>query len=403
MLYDIHGNPIAVGGGGGSVSGEVGLANLSEEIINEFVVVDENTPIYNILDISKVSVGRFDGTTLNGGYTEYRTSDYIPVSGGQTYVAQAWDTRGGGYHDCIMLYDADKKFIQKATTKASGTIHYCIFTPEESGYIRYCYYHTATANPMVYVGIATTDTFVEYTGKTLSGEVMYGIAGKFKDMIRRDVEPSNLYRKTVYIIGDSNADNWVGGTSDYLEKRYGCKVVGLARYGATWETANGETDTALSNAIGQWNAFVSEVGISEDGYLFPDDVVLLFMMGTNCGNAGNMTDNVKDLAEDVSTAVGAQKYILRRAKYYGRNIAIGVFLPWCGATNEALAKIADYYKIPTFDIPAMVIDDTPTAGLTRPDGTTVSQNYFSDGGNHLSSWGWEMFKRIAHPWIAYEI
>lgn len=390
-LYDINGNQIAVGG---SVSGKVGLANLSEEIVNGVIVVDENTPIYNLLDIAKVSVGRDD----NQYYTTFRTSDYIPVTAGQTYVAQSWDTSGNTNYDKVKLYDTDKAYVQTFKTAGNGTIRYAIFTPEVNGFIRYEYRYSETANPMVYIGLATTDTYVEYTGETLSGDVYYEVASEFKGMVRRDVEPSNLYGKTVYIIGDSNADNWAGGTSDYLEKRYGCKVVGLAKYGATWATTGDATDTATSNAIGQFNTFISTVGISEDTYQFPDDVVLLFMMGTNAGNGTFDASN-----EDVTTPGGAINYILKRAKYYGRHIPIGVFLPWSGSNNDQLAKAAEYYKIPYFDIPAIIADDTPTKGLTRPDGSTVSQNYITDGGNHLAANGWEMFKRIAHPWIAYGI
>ena len=391
-LYDIKGNPIVVGGG--SVSGKVGLANLSEEIINKVLVVDENTEIINLLDISAVSVGRDD----NQYYTGYRTSDYIPVTAGQTYVAQSWDSTGNTGYDKVKLYDADKTYVQTFTTAGNGTIRYVIFTPEVNGFIRYEYTYSETANPMVYIGLATTDTYVEYTGETLSGEVYYEVASEFKGMVRRDVEPSNLYGKTVYMIGDSNSDNWSNGTAKELEKRYGCTVVGLGKYGATWATTGDETDADSSNAIGQFNNFISAVGITEDTYMFPDDVVLLFMMGTNAGCGTFDSSN-----EDVTTPGGAINYILKRAKYYGRKIPIGIFLPWCGSNNDQLAAAAEYYKIPYFDISAIIADDTPTTGLERPDGTTVSQNYITDGGNHLAANGWEMFKRIAHPWIAYQI
>lgn len=396
MLYNIYGNRITAGS-------TIGLENLSGEIVNKVIAVDENTPIFNLLDNSAVSVGRICAGKLNQYYTDYSTSDYIPVAAGQIYVAQAWDTSGSTGYDRVELFSTDKSFVQTYTTAGNGTIRYCVFTPETSGYIRYCYNNSTSANPMVYIGRTTTDTFVAYTGEILNGDTYYEIAGSFRNMLHRDVEPSNLYGKRVYMIGDSNSNNWASDAAAHLEKRYGCRVVGLGQFGATWETTNGEADTSRSNAIGQWNAFVSAVGISEDEYLFPDDIVLLFMMGTNCGTAGTMTDTVADLAEDVSNAIGAQKYILRRAKYFGRNVPIGVFLPWKGQTNEALKKIADYFKIPTFDIPAMMVSDAPTADLERPDGTTVSKNNFTDGGNHLSVWGWEMFKRIAHPWIAYQI
>ena len=397
-LYDINGNEIS---GSGSVSGAVGLANLSDELVNKVLVVDENTQIINLLDVSKVVVGRYDSSnSFNQYYPAYRTSDYIPVKAGYTYVAQSWDGTGNTGYDRVTLFDENQNFVQSFSTAGNGTIRYVIFTTEINGYIRYTYTYSETANPMVFVGIATTDTYVAYDENTTEeeGTYEYKIAQTFKNMIQRDVEPSNIFGKTVYIIGDSNADNWANGEAEYLEKRYGCTVVGLAKYGATWATTGDETDTETSDAIGQYNAFVSAVGISEDEYLFPDDVALLFMMGTNGGNGTFDPTN-----EDVTTPGGAINYILKRTKYYGRNIPIGIFLPWCGSNNDQLAAAAEYYKIPYFDIPAMVIDDTPTNGLTRPDGTTVSNNYFTDGGNHLSAWGWEMFVRIAHPWIAHQI
>ena len=394
-LYDINGNLIS----GGSVSGKVGLANLSDEIINEVMIIDENTPIVNLLDVSKVTVGRDD----NEYYTGYRTSDYIPVSAGQTYVAQSWDTSGNTSYDKVRAYDDSKNFLCNYSTGGNGTIRYVIFTPEVNGYIRYTYTYSETANPMVFIGLATTDTFVEYTGETLEGDYYYEVANEFKNMIQRDVEPSNIFGKTVYVIGDSNADNWSDGGANTLAKRYGCSIKSYAKYGATWESSVGEDDTATSNAIGQWNAFINEVGISEETYTVPDDCVLLFMMGTNCGTKGTLAENIKDTSKDVSTAIGSQNYILQLARYYCRNIAIGVILPWCGQTNDELKKLCDYYKVPTFDLPSILCDDAPTQGLVRPDGTTVSQNYITDGGNHYSAWGDRMITRIMHPWIAHQI
>lgn len=405
ILYDARGNQIEVGGGAGSggVAGKVGIADFSEEIVSKVIVVDENTEVVNQLDISKVETGRFEtgtNTNFNKYYTGFRTSDYIPVRAGQTYVAQSWDTNGNTGYDSVVLYDVNKAPLKKLSTSGNttGTIRYCIFTPDYNGFARYAYTYTEAANPMVYIGLVITDTFVEYTGETLTGEPMYKIAADFKDMVRRDVEPSNLNGKTVYMIGDSNSDNWSNGTAKELEKRYGCTVVGLGKYGAKWATTTDTTDTDVSNAIGQWNKFVSIVGINEDEYLFPDDVALLFMMGTNAGCGIFDATN-----EDVTTPGGAINYILKRAKYYGRKIPIGVFLPWACTTKDQLKAAAEYYRIPYFDIASIIADDTPTKGLTRPDGSVVSQNYITDGGNHLAANGWEMFKRIAHPWIAYEI
>lgn len=391
QYYDGWGNPVDLGGG---VTGPVGLKDLSEELVHSPIIVDDNTPVINLLDISKVEIGRVTNGVYGKYFTDYRVSDYIPVAPGQCYVAQSWDASGTTSYDRVELFDADKQFVQTFHTDGNGTIRYCLFTPEIAGFVRYSYTYSEQANPMVYIGAAVTDAYVPYTGETLDGDRHYKIAPTLKDMILRDVEPSNIYGKTIYMIGDSNSDNWSGGASKALEKRYGCKVIGLGKYGATWATDRDETDTRSSNAIGQWNAFVSAVGIDEN-YLFPDNVVLLFMMGTNVGSGTFAANN-----EDVTTPGGAINYIFKRARYYGRNIPIGVFLPWYAVGNDELKKAADYYKIPTFDIPAIIADDTVSAGLVRPDGSVVSHNYIADGGNHLAIYGWKIFERIAHPWIA---
>lgn len=397
-LYDINGNLIA--NNGGSISGKVGLANLSSELVNQVMVIDENTPIINLLDASKSIVGRDD----NPYYTTFRTSDYIQVHAGNTYVVQEWDTSGNTSYDKVYLYDDNKKYVRTIATSGNGTIRYAIFTPEVNGYIRYVYNYTETCNPMVFIGLKITDTFVSYTGETLQGEYFYQVANEFKDMIRRDVEPSNLYGKTVYVIGDSNGDNWGNGIAKTeLAKRYGCKIRTLAKYGATWESSVGVGDTSMNNAIGQWNAFINEVGISETEYIVPNDVVLVFMMGTNCTNKGELATNIKDTSKDVSTAIGCENYILQQARYYLRNTAIGVILPWCGGTNTELKALCDYYKIPTFDLPSILCDDEPTRGLVRPDGSVVSQNYMTDGGNHFASWGAKAITRIMHHWVAHQI
>lgn len=36
-------------------------------------------------------------------------------------------------------------------------------------------------------------------------------------------------------------------------------------------------------------------------------------------------------------------------------------------------------------------------------GTTVQNDYFTDGGVHLSAYGWEKFRRVAENWMAYQV
>ena len=108
-LYDIHGNVID---SSGTADGSVGLANLSDELVNRVLVTDENTAIINLLNVSKASVGRVIGGTLNNAYTAYYSSDYIPVKAGYPYVAQSWDASGNTSYDVVALFDEDNNFIQ---------------------------------------------------------------------------------------------------------------------------------------------------------------------------------------------------------------------------------------------------------------------------------------------------
>ena len=134
------------------------------------------------------------------------------------------------------------------------------------------------------------------------------------------------------------------------------------------------------------------------------------MMGTNtsAGGVGELGTPVESTSLDITTDIGAMHYILKRMAYYARNNKLGVILPWQGdrgdkhgnhAKNDALKALCQYYAIPYFDLLSIMINDTPTQDLVRPDGTTPSNNYYSDGGVHFSAYGAARIKRIIHPWI----
>lgn len=420
-LYDINGNKIIIesgsnsGSSGGTITlpaTDIGLANLGGDLVDKVIDLEGEVEVVNLLDVSKVSVGQLQSNGNVGEmYPKFRTSDYIEVKAGQTYIAQTWDSMGNTSYDKVVLFDESKAPLKTITTSGGGGFRYAKFTPEVKGYARYCYNYKedGSANPMMFIGKEKTYTFVPYNPNKLEPDAVYkyNISSKFRDMILRDVIPSNIYGKTVYMIGDSNSDNWTSAMGPKLAKRYNCTVKGYGKYGATWGDSNGIASTATGTAIGQYNAMIKDLGIDPTSYTLPENSVFLFMMGTNTatGGVGEVPESISSMTDDVSTDLGAANYILKRLKYYSRNATIGVFLPWCcnAVKKQGLIRLCEYYKIPYFDVEAIICGYEPTYKLERPDGTLVENNYITDGGNHLSQWGWDEFERIAHHWIAYEI
>lgn len=381
-MYDFLGRPIS---------------GVASSVVHMFdpVAIDSGK-IVNLLNPSSVSVGRFDGFVLNQDQTAYRASDYIEIKANQPYVAQFDCTSGNTGYDKVLLFNTDKVGLLTVSTKLSDGKRYATFIPSYDGYMRFCWeYKDGNENAMVFKGTSVSDKFVPY-GSTSEDNVEYEyhIATDFKNMIRRDVEPSNIYGKKICMIGDSNSDNWANGVASQLVDRYGCTIKGYGKYGATWGDSTGTGSTADSTAIGQYNKMVSENPIDASTKLLPSDCVFLFMMGTNTASGGIGTIN----DTGVDTDLGACNWILKRIRYYGRANAIGVFLPWaCSeAKRNGIIQLCEKYKIPYFDIPSIICEDSPTSEL-------ASQNYITDGGNHLAEHGWKAFVRMAHPWIAHNI
>lgn len=408
-LYDGKGKDILINGGGATTA-------VSGNKIYDKVV--EPSKVINLLDRSKSTTGKMQvPPDVNSYVNGVEVSDYIKVMANNTYIVQVWDEQGRLGNDLIAEYDTEKNFlgIAECFLDIKDNIHFIKYTPAEDGYIRYQYsVHTsdtlADINPMCFLGSDYTTQFVAYTGEDIDTSRFHNtINSEFRNIILRENIQNNLYGKTVYFFGDSNANNW-GGSSQKLdfEKKFGCKVCSYGTYGATWSSSSdGVNSTGLSSACGQWNKLLTDVGIDNNTYLFPKESAFFFMMGTNSGPLGEMpTGGVKDITDESGTTdISAMNYILKRVRYYGRNNPIGVFIPWesTGPKRDALIKICDYYAIPYFDITTFVPPYTHTKGLVRPDGTTVENDYFTDGGVHLSVYGWEKFRRVAENWMAYQV
>lgn len=412
-LYDGQGNEISVNGAGSVPTPTPSTSG--DSIYDKVYEVDK---IINLLDKSKSTEGRMQAPpTINPVIKSTFVSDYIKVYANNTYIAQVWDALGRLGVEMLAEYNDKKEYtgIAQVVVNQQGNIHYIIYTPEKDKYIRFQYAeHTSdeipNANPMFFLGSEISTEFVDYTGEEIDmSNYHHTLNSEFKNILLRDNLQNNLYGKTVYWFGDSNSDNWAGGQQrKNFEKKFGCKVRSYGTYGATWgDATDGVNSTSLKNANGQWNKFLSEVEIDSSTYLFPKDSAFFFMMGTNSGTLGEMPSNGAGAITDESctTDISAMNYILKRVRYYGRNQPIGVFIPWecSSAKRDALIAICEYYSIPYFDITTFIPPYTHTKGLVRPDGSTVQNDYFTDGGVHLSAYGWEKFRRVAENWMAYQV
>lgn len=410
-LYDGKGNEISVNGGG-TTPVPTPTPNVSSEIFDKVIVPNK---IINKLDLTKVESGVMQvPPDVNHYLKNSEVSDYIQVKASNTYVAQYLNSDGKDMSEKIFKYDSEKKYTDTPSLElfANGTVHWYLYTPESDGYIRF-QYRTDKAdnpNPMFFLGDKISEDYIEYSSEEIDESNFYYTVNKnFKNILQRDYLQNNLYGKTIYWFGDSNSDNWASSTQRRdFEKKFGCKVRSYGTYGATWGDAeNGVNSTQMIRANGQFNKFLSEVEIDSADYTFPKDSAFFFMMGTNTGTVGNMPEGGvgKITDETCTTDISAMNYILKRIRYYGRKQPIGVFIPWCiqADNREQLIKICEYYRIQYFDLTTFIPEYTRTKGLVRLDGSTVQNDYFTDGGVHLSANGWEKFRRVAENWMAYQV
>lgn len=406
-VYDIKGNEITVG------DGTTPTQTIMTDIFDKVIETDS---IVNLLDKTKSTAGRMQVPPDVNSYVQgVEVSDFINVMANNSYVCQVCDNGGLLGVDKVFYYDSSKNYIrtEDVVVKRDETYHWIIYAPIENGYIRYQYAteYADNPNPMVFLGSELSTNFVEYTDGVIDcSKYKYTINNDFKNILQRDYLQNNLYGKTVYWFGDSNSDNWASSTQrQEFEKKFGCTIRSYGTYGATWgDATNGVDSTDRRCAIGQYNEFLTECDIDSSTYLFPDNSAFFFMMGTNTSeNVGTFpSDGVGSITDESCTNdISAMYYILKRIRYYGRKNPIGVFIPWecTGTKKEALIAICEYFCIPYFDITTFVPPYTRTMGLIRPDGTTVQNDYFTDGGVHLSAYGWEKFRRIAENWMAYQV
>lgn len=235
--------------------------------------------------------------------------------------------------------------------------------------------------------------FSEHIASGVIANVGSTVDGKILEQVGK---PNNLYGRRVYVIGDSNMDNWNSANKELFEQRYGCTVTSFASYGATFENTgeDGTSTTGRNSAIGQWNLILEQEQIDAESKMMPEDIAIFFMMGTNCANKGTETDRTN---MNVSTALGAMAWVFTQVSYYCRgDVPVGVILPvQSGVGHDNIIAEAEVHGFPYINIEkhARQIQD----GVN----SSIASESFIVTGNHIAGHGWKHFRRIVHNWMAY--
>lgn len=405
-LYDINGNVIVNGGNSSSDYFEVEKINLFDnaEFVGNKRWADNrwyDFADYSAWEIPLDGVGTYY-TNILGRYSTWSPSGnngmvlldenknvLLNMQLPQTLLG--YDSTGAGIYDDVGQFEV---------------------TDENARYLR-LWYHTESLIPNANINTQGYD-FIEKSGEFLSFEKEYdltrmasqvanGVMGNVNDSVDAKIleqvgKPNNLYGRRVYMIGDSNMDNWQSANRELFEKRYGCTVQSFAEYGATFEVrdGNGKETTARGSAVGQWNLILQKEPIDSETQMLPEDIAIFFMMGTNCHNKGTEA-NRSDM--DVTTSLGAMEWVFTQISYYCRgDIPVGVILPvQSGVGHDNIIWSAERHGFPYIDI------EKHGRQIQDNINSSIKSESFIVTGNHIASHGWKHFRRIVHNWMAYNV
>lgn len=389
----------------------------------------------NYFEVEKINLfdnAEFVGNKRWADNRWYDFSDYsayeIPINGVGTYYTNIMG-RTNDYvannNNCGMcILDENKNTLSQHTLPenklgydSTGAGIYAdtgIFevTDENARYVR-IWYTTAylVENPNIntqgYDFIEKSGEFLsfgeEYDLTKMSKQVANGVMANVDSSVDSKIleqvgKPNNLYGRRVYMIGDSNMDNWSSANKELFEQRYGCTVQSFAEYGATFEVkdGNGTATTARGSSVGQWNLILQNEPIDSETLMLPEDIAIFFMMGTNCSNKGTET-NRTDM--DVTTALGAMEWVFTQISYYCRgDIPVGVILPvQSGVGHDNIIWSAERHGFPYINI------EKHCRQIQDNINSSIKSESFIVTGNHIASHGWKHFRRIVHNWMAYQV
>lgn len=364
-----------------------------------------NSPIKestNLIDKSALVDGYLSGSNVVSNQW-FKTTDYIPITPGVTYVCHKDTTDLGGGAGNFPLYDSSKSSIYNLTaTEVSGHPGWFVFTVNKP-FARYV--RTTTM-------INGVGTF--YLGE--GNETVNPIPEYGKRYINSDVEPLRLYDyissltgKVWYAIGDSATHgDFTGVTSPkfadglyegelkvypfFIGNRTGIIVHNLAVNGATLATISDQPTRY------QWSADDNYKDVGSDA-----DIITIWI------GANDMWQNVpigSIDSTDPTTFYGAYNTILSWYITNRPNAKIGIVASfWCTqAYAEASINIGAKYGIPVLNLyndPKVPV----TVGSERPDVATSvkternSQWIVSSQNTHPSAKYHEIESYFIEEWL----
>ena len=404
-LYDINGNPVISGAS------------------NAYFEVEK----INLFDNAE-----FVGNKRWADNRWYNFDNYsaweIPIDGVGTYytnIMARYSTGIPNGNNGLIILDENKNVLSSTSLLPTNRIGFDStgvgiysdtgqfeVTNENARYLRLWYdTESLISNPNIntqgYDFIEKSGEFLsfgkEYDLTRISEQVADGVIANVDNAVDDKIleqvgKPNNLYGRRVYMIGDSNMDNWASANKELFEQRYGCTVTSFAEYGATFEVrdGNGTATTARGSAVGQWNLILQNESIDSETLMLPEDVAIFFMMGTNCTNKGTEA-NRSDM--DVTTSLGAMEWVFTQISYYCRgDIPVGVILPvQSGVGHDNIIWSAERHGFPYINI------EKHGRQIQDNINSSIKAESFIVTGNHIASHGWKHFRRIVHNWMAYNV
>lgn len=208
---------------------DAALLEYSEGADNTYV---KKTIGKNLLNLDNVVVGYIRNTgEILPSATQYRSTEYIPISNGRSVVVSPRVR-------IFVAYDADKQLTEYMNTETQNYT----YTATEDGYIRVSYYYSDSSSMQIEYG--TTPTAYEPYNLTL--EKYAGLSDFMKTQVSGMIEHEDFSDLHLVVFGDSimhgagnpqasDADGYYG-VGDILHEKYGLSFDDYSISGALVES-----------------------------------------------------------------------------------------------------------------------------------------------------------------------
>lgn len=314
------------------------LAALTEEI-------DKVNNNLTTLDISKYHKVFVDGyINWDGSFSEspgWKTSDYIPVIGGEKIIAKIFASGIADHWNNLCGYDKDKNYVAALIHNTSGTeIAETITLPENVVYVRYLVNANDLANhpdfSLVYDNVMSllTEAYKKVETETI-WESEYCSVALFENIavIGNSYSSGAVYGDGVGTQGRHNGMSW----GKVMARRNGIDCTLYTQPGFTckdWLEGNENYPALLPTMLADT----------------PKNLYFI-MMGINDNKDGSIADCNTDWTQNADTFYGNYGRIIGNIKQHAPSAKIVCILPPFGGKQdqpafEGIREIANFYGVP---------------------------------------------------------